>query len=268
MKLKAKAKINLSLNITGVKNGYHELESVVTEISLADDVYFKKSDAISVKYKNFDIPPEKDNALKALKEFYTLYGKGAEIVIRKKIPLKSGLGGSSADAVGVLKALKILYPEVGEEALKEIAVKCGSDCLVQYTGGLSVMRGRGESVQLIEFDKKLYFIVVPVESGVDTAKCFSLFDSGEKEGFIDNNRLIEGLKRGEKTLLGNCLTSPAKRLNPRIKEAEELLKRLCGVVNMSGSGSAVYALFYSKAQAKKTLKKVRKKYPSAFLCEN
>lgn len=268
MKLKAKAKINLSLNITGVKNGYHELESVVTEISLADDVYFKKSDEISVKYKNFDIPPEKDNALKALKEFYAVYGKGAEIVIRKKIPIKSGLGGSSADAVGVLKALKILYPETDEGVLKEIAKKCGSDCLVQYTGGLSVMRGRGESVQPIEFDKKLYFLVLTVDGGVDTAKCFSLFDSSEKVGFIDNNRLIDGLKRGEKVFLGNCLTFPAKKLNPRIKEAEELLKGLYDVVNMSGSGSAIYALFYSKTQAKKMLKEVRKKYPSAFLCEN
>lgn len=268
MKIKAKAKINLSLNITGVKNGYHELESVVTEISLADDVYFKKSDEISVKYKNFSVPQEKDNAFKALKEFYSIFGKGAKIAIRKKIPVKSGLGGSSADAVGVLKALKILYPETDENALKEIAKKCGSDCLVQYVGGLTIMRGRGESVEPIKFNKKLYFIIVPVEGGVDTANCFGLFDSGEKSGFIDNNRLIEGLKGGEKVKTGNCLNAPAEKLNPLIKEVKDFLKESCEIVNMSGSGSAVYALFYEKRQAKKTLKKIKKTYPSAFISEN
>lgn len=268
MRVKAKAKINLSLNITGVKNGYHELESVVTEISLADDVYFKKSDEISVKYKNFSVPQEKDNAFKALKEFYAVFGKGAKIIIRKKIPVKSGLGGSSADAVGVLKALKSLYPETDESLLKEIALKCGSDCLVQYVGGLSVMKGRGEIVEPIEFDKKLYFVIIPVEGGVDTANCFSLFDSGEKKGFIDNNRLIEGLKRGEKVKIDNCLSIPAKKINPLISEAEDFLKENCDLVNMSGSGSAVYATFYEKRYAKKVYKVIKKKYPSAIICEN
>ena len=111
MKIKAKAKINLTLKIVGEKDGYHMLESVVTEIALCDYIWAKKSDDISVKYKNsnFSIPNEYDNAYKACKLFKEEFGFGGNIVIEKHIPEKAGLGGSSADAVGVIKALKKLY---------------------------------------------------------------------------------------------------------------------------------------------------------------
>ena len=268
MKIKAKAKINLSLNVLGVKNGYHELESLVTEITLVDEIKIKKSKALSVKYKNFNVPCQKDNAYKTLKAFYDQTKLGATAIIEKKIPLSSGLGGSSADSVGIINGLKKLYPFVDESVFNSIIVSSGSDCPVQYAGGTNLMRGRGEKVESVKLKNKLYFAVIACDGGVDTAKCFSLYDSGEKKGFIDNNRLIAGLNDKKRVELDNCLKYPAKMLNENIEKCETYLFKFSPMVNMSGSGSAVYATFYKKSQAKKAVKKLKREFPNCFYCES
>lgn len=268
MKIKAKAKINLSLNVLGVQNGYHELESLVTEISLADEIKIKKSNEISVKYKNFNVSCQKDNAFKTLKAFFDQTKLGAKVVIKKKIPLSSGLGGSSADSVGIINGLKKLYPFVEEKIFYSIIESSGSDCPVQYAGGANLMRGRGEKVERVNLKNKLYFAVISCDGGVDTAKCFSLYDSGEKKGFIDNNRLIAVLNDKKSIELDNCLKYPARTLNKNIEKCENLLKEYSPMVNMSGSGSAVYAVFYKKSQAKKAVKELRKNFSNCFYCES
>lgn len=268
MKIKAKAKINLSLNVLGVKNGYHELESLVTEISLADEIKIKKSNKICVKYKNFNVSNQNDNAFKTLKAFYEKTKLGATVIIKKKIPLSSGLGGSSADSVGIINGLKKLYPFVEEKVFYSIIETSGSDCPVQYAGGTNLMRGRGEVIENVKLKNKLFFTVIACEGGVDTAKCFSLYDSGEKKGFIDNNRLIVALNDKKRIKLDNCLKYPAMALNENIEKCEKRLAEFSPMVNMSGSGSAVYAVFYKKSQAKKTVKKLKKEFSNCFYCES
>ena len=85
VKIKAKAKINLSLNIVGEKEGYHLLDSVVTEIGLGDILYVESSDKISVTYDNgFCVEEEKDNTIKTIKAFMQEFNVGAVKVFVKK----------------------------------------------------------------------------------------------------------------------------------------------------------------------------------------
>ena len=108
--LKALAKINLFLDITGVRNdGYHFIESVFQTISIYDIVVLKLNDSndITISINDINVPSnEKNIAYKAAK-FFLNYIKtdkiGVDIYIEKNIPNQAGLGGGSSDAAAVLK---------------------------------------------------------------------------------------------------------------------------------------------------------------------
>ena len=115
VKIKSYAKVNLTLEITGVENGYHTLNSLVASIDLYDLLVIKKRkgalSSITMKGMGSEsIPPEKNNALKAAEAFSQTFGTdGADITVYKNIPIGAGLGGSSADVVGVINGMAKLY---------------------------------------------------------------------------------------------------------------------------------------------------------------
>ena len=112
MKIKACAKINLTLDIVGKRNdGYHLIDSVFQSVNLFDEVCVEKSDGITVKCSVGSIDNNDNIVCKAAEKFfeYTKISGGAAIEIKKHIPLASGLGGGSADAAAVITALNRLY---------------------------------------------------------------------------------------------------------------------------------------------------------------
>ena len=140
-RVKAYAKINLSLNVYQSENGYHALDSVVTTIDLYDTITVskRKDDKMNVVMRGIGeefLYGENNNAYKAAKLFQQTFAtKGADITVIKNIPISGGLGGSSADVAGVLKALKKLYAV--EEDVKPLADKLGSDSGYLLTGGFA-----------------------------------------------------------------------------------------------------------------------------------
>lgn len=153
---KAYAKVNLTLDILGVKDGYHQLDSLVIALDLYDLITVKKRKDGKIRVfsrgeGSESIPEEKNNAFKAAVAFQSEFScGGAEISVFKNIPVGAGLGGSSADAAGVLRAMKKLFcivpsPE-NERKILAIADGTGSDVRAMYTGGTCRMRGRGETV--------------------------------------------------------------------------------------------------------------------------
>ena len=115
VKIKAYAKINLTLEIEGMENGYHLLDSLVASVDIFDLLVLKKRkgrlSAVTMHGMGSEsIPPERNNALKAAEEFSAEFGTdGADITVFKNIPIGTGLGGSSADISGVLKGMARLY---------------------------------------------------------------------------------------------------------------------------------------------------------------
>ena len=155
-KEKAYAKVNLTLDILGVKDGYHLLDSLVIALDLYDLITVKKRKDGKIRVfsrgeGSESIPEEKNNAYKAAVAFQSEFScGGAEISVFKNIPVGAGLGGSSADAAGALRAMKKLFgvapsPE-NERKILAIADGTGSDVRAMYTGGACRMRGRGETV--------------------------------------------------------------------------------------------------------------------------
>lgn len=252
-RVKSFAKLNLTLRVTGVKDGYHMLDSLVTTVDLYDAITVKKrrDKLVSVSMRGCgseSIPFDKNNAVKAAELFIERYGVcGADITVYKNIPMGSGLGGSSADSAGVINALSKLHKINDPVGMKLIADLTGSDTRYMLDGGYARLYGRGNEVERLQSDLKLNFLLLVPDGGVSSGKCFEKFDlSGGLGG--DSDGACAALSAGDKRALcknmNNALAPAAKSLSPDIGVAfGELLSFDPLAVNMTGSGSGVYAVF-------------------------
>ena len=250
--LRAFAKVNLSLNITGkAPNGMHELDSVMMSVDKFDTltVTERADDKISVKFTNADIPVDNNTAYKAAHAVCSKLGRGVDIVIEKGIPMGAGLGGSSADGAAVLRALDVLYrlPERGID-MRNVALSVGSDVPFMLTGGLARVRGTGDDLFFIENKLNLFMVgLMPCE--VSTARAYAVFDEINASGAhtpTDTEKLCDCLLAGENKALdylGNALYAPAVKIAPEISACADKLKAFGATVNMTGSGGTVLGYF-------------------------
>ena len=253
----AYAKVNFTLDILGREGGYHLLDSLVSTVSLFDSVTAtaRTDGKTTVSFTGVGaegIPP-RNNALRAAEAFSDAFSMaGADITIDRKIPVGAGLGSSSADAAGVLRARAALYGISDTVRLKAIADSLGSDTGYLLTGGWARMTGRGEQIAPIADMPALSLLLLIPSAGVSTPQCFAAFDrraetfSPLTEKAIDCLR-AEGAKGAH--AFGNALTGAAEELNPEVavllSEAAKLSEYGFG---MTGSGSACYAVFPSQEE--------------------
>ena len=182
IRVRSYAKINLSLDVLGVRDGYHLIDSVVTTIDICDIIAVKKrkDELVSITMRGMgseDIPYERNNAVKAAEAFISAYSTtGADITVWKNIPMGAGLGGSSADAAGVLNALGALYGVDDAVGIKAIADSLGSDTGYMLTGGYARISGRGEIVRPLGCDLKLDLALIIPSSGVSTGTAMPLME--------------------------------------------------------------------------------------------
>ena len=270
-KVKVYAKINLTLDVGGVDNGYHNIKSLVTSIGLYDEITLTKRQDRKITLKNVGIDPKcavvDNNAYKTAKLFKEKYNtSGVDIVINKNIPVASGLGGSSADVAGVLKAMDVLFD--GEHDLTEIANAIGSDCAYMLEGGYAVIGGRGEQVEQIDSNAKFYLIIMTAESGLSSREAYKEFDKQGVSYPPVTATAVENLlsdKKGEFIkLIRNDLYSASSAKVPEIKQNLEILSSVAPSV-MSGSGSSVCAVFLDKTARDTAYRALRKKYKDKII---
>ena len=255
IRLRAFAKVNLSLNITGRDEvrGMHTLDSVMMSVDAFDTVTVtpREDSDIRVKFIGADsVPAENNTAHKAAKAVQDIIGgNGFDITVEKGIPIGAGLGGSSADGAAVLRALDVLYrlPERGVD-MRSVALSVGSDVPFMLTGGLARVTGFGEQLFFIENKLKL-FIVGLMGGGVSTAAAYKKFDelyTGFSHCPTDNEKLCDLLLDGDPKAIehmGNALYEPAACLSPEIKRNAELLASYGGAVCLTGSGGMMLGYF-------------------------
>ena len=227
------AKINTCLKIMGVKDNMHTLDSTMQSIDLFDTLTVEPSD---VDIIDIDIAVENNTVVKAINAFRNAYGaKCVKVSVTKRIPIGAGLGGSSADAAGMLVALSKLNGISLEKIIKDgIALKVGSDVPFMLTGGCAKVTGTGNAIERVEVKDEVYLIVVP-NSFVSTKDAYRLYD----EVGADKDAI-------------NDLTKAAKLLNKDIQRCEDLLNESNAErVFMSGSGSAVVGVFKTVKDAER-----------------
>lgn len=253
VRVKAHAKLNLTLSVTGKEGGYHLIDSLACMTDLCDSVVAKKRNDGRVRVEMHGlgseyIPPEENNAVKAAELYTRTFGTGgADITVYKNIPMGGGLGGSSADAAGVMRAMAMLYGAGSESRLKALCDELGSDAGYMFTGGFARIGGRGEKVRALSCAAKLYFLLLMPGEGVSTAKCYARYDLAPVS-FARTEEAVRALLSGDiralGKALGNDLYPAASALNPQVAMAVEELSAFSPLgVSMTGSGSGVFALF-------------------------
>ncbi|MCH4153668.1 MAG: 4-(cytidine 5'-diphospho)-2-C-methyl-D-erythritol kinase [Saccharofermentans sp.] len=272
----ANAKVNLFLRICGrLQNGYHKLYTVMQELDFCDDITVNidsgRMSGIEVICRGrSDIDPRKNLCYKAADRFYSQMSKKytdnrfvspfTEIEITKRIPSEAGMGGGSSDAAAVLVVLQEHFNNpFTEDELSRIAVNVGADVPFFLYGGTCLCEMVGEVVTPLASLAGMDILVVKPEKGVSTPDCFAriddkpsgTFDAGIYSGFTDalsverqtNTDKLEAILRFKDCLI-NDLQEPAAEFVPQINDIVDLLYDAgasCAV--MSGSGSAVFALF-------------------------
>lgn len=276
--VKANAKINLLLDVTGIKkNGYHSLFTVMQSISLGDTVTVEKTNGndITVSCTVPGVPTDSRNIVyKCADKFFQYAGitenKGVHIHIDKVTPFCAGMGGGSADGAAVLVALnKIFNTNYPEKILCRIGVKVGADIPFCIVGGTALALDTGAVVAPLPDVEGYSIVVVKPEDGVSTKEAYEAVDALENMKHPKNQAMLEYLADGD--------TENALKLCSNVfEQALEVpgrvdIKNICnnnGAVAscMTGSGSAVYGIFKEKAQAEKTAEELKTKFTNVFIC--
>ena len=283
-KIKAFAKINLTLDITGRReDGYHLLRSVMQQIYPCDLVEVKKADSISLKLfcdnepgsSHEVVPADRRNiAWKAAELILKEAGidSGVEITLKKSIPAAAGLAGGSTDAAAVLKGVNELY-EIGYDTDKlcELGVKLGADVPFCIRGGTAMAEGIGDKLTPLPTPDKAYILLVKPPIAVSTKEVYEAYDALEPSEREDKSgRLEKLLKEGKADPAGVCgclmnvLADVTEAQHPMIKEIREKMTELGAEgALMSGSGPTVFGIFSDGEKAKEAFKRMTDLYPDA-----
>ena len=261
----AHAKINWALNITGRRpDGYHLLDMVMQTISLCDDLRFEAAEALSL-WVNGVAAGEDNLVLKAARALNRRAGanRGARIELTKRIPVRAGLGGGSADCAAALRALNALWGlELSDAELLALGETLGADVPFCLTGGLAVVRGIGEDITPVAQAPAIPLVLVVPGGGLSTGAVFSLWDSGGfPEVQLDTFALAQAVAARRlpdiDRLNANALTAPAVSLMPEIAALIDRMRALgAGAAFMTGSGSAVVGAFETPEAAAAAAKKI------------
>ena len=255
----ARAKINLTLDILGVRaDGYHEVSMIMQTIELADELELKKtSSGINFKMNSEEIVggenipvDEKNLAWRAAKEFQKFCGKdfGVEISLIKKIPVAAGLAGGSTDAAAVIRGMNRLYEtNLTESELCKIGERVGSDIPFCIIGGTCLAEGRGEILTHLAPIKNFSVVLAKPPGEISTAWAYKTYDENPSKIHPPNKEIIGQFERGEYDAafknFYNVLEDVALKKIPAIADLKSrMLAAGAKVALMSGSGATVFAL--------------------------
>ena len=263
------AKINIGLRLMSIRNdGFHNIESIFFPINLFDilEVFIAKnhqSEKIKINYSGDTQLISNDLCIKA----YNLLDKdfnlpSVEVFLHKNIPIGSGLGGGSSNAVSMLKLLNDLFKlNLNHKQLLNYCSKLGSDCSFFLLNKPSFVTGLGDVINSkIKFSLKDYkLILVFPAKFLSTSKVFKnvvnkidLIKENNKKPdlfckILSNNFSIDFWKNN----LINDLENTSFKYIPEIKKIKEKLYEMGAIyASMSGSGASVYGIFSKKKHIK------------------
>jgi 4-diphosphocytidyl-2-C-methyl-D-erythritol kinase len=253
MKLRAPAKVNLSLRILGRRpDGFHDIESLMTPISLADEITVETGIGQGVRVHCDDpaIPQDDSNlAAVAARQFHAHTGIRfkARIDIRKVTPSGAGLGGGSSDAAAVLVALDSVFEtHLGPTGLEKIAANIGSDVPFFIRRVPAWARGRGERIEPAAALEPLTLVLLKPPFGVETPWAYKRWaDSRELAGVDYAPQRWRGIE------FVNDLERPAFEKYPFLALMKAWLREQpeCRAALMSGSGSTMFGVCESRDAA-------------------
>lgn len=277
MKVKAAAKINLMLDVTGIlPNGYHSLFMIMQSVNCYDTVRVDRTNSNEIKIVTSDerVPTDEKNiAYKAAKAFFE-YNKmdtdcGIEIEIEKKIPMAAGLAGGSADGAGVIFALNSLFDtRLPLFTLCEIGEKVGADVPFSLHGGTALCTDIGGVIAPLPALSDCYIVLCKPDMDVSTLGAYKQIDEAPRIRHCDRNAMLFAMKNRDYSLMCKKAANVFEQVievpaRPYIKSA----MKKCGaeLSLMSGSGPTVYGVFKNKDDAEKCVNALKKEFSNVIL---
>lgn len=250
MRLKANCKINLGLNVLRKReDGYHDLETVMLPVKGLYDVLDVEAIDSGVEFTGVgievDCPEDKNLCVRAVRLMQSRYAIGGVAVrLDKRVPFGAGLGGGSSDATAVIMAINEIYAlGLDRPTLASLAAELGSDTPFFVYNRPMLCEGRGEIMSEVEVDLRgLWLVVVKPPFGVSTGEAYS----GVKPR-IPDYRLTSLIDKPIEQWQGSVVNDFEPHIllaHPTIATLkEELLRSGALYASMSGSGSALFALY-------------------------
>lgn len=275
------AKLNLTLDVLDRRpDGYHNLSSVMQTISIRDDVelILNDSDRWSLICDREDVPKDETNLAWCAAEvfFQTLGGRpdGLEIRLTKRIPSGAGLGGGSADAAAVLRALNRWreYP-LSVYALCELGAQVGSDVPFCVLCGTALVEGRGERLTKLADAPEMFYVVCKPKLSFSTPELYRKLDETHVTRHPDAQQMQSALLSGDLEAVGKALGNVFEEAvvldNPEINYIKSIFMTYGAYgAQMTGSGSAVFGIFDSFEYAAVACMMLKENYSEVFIAKN
>ncbi len=259
--IEAYAKINLFLEVKGKRdNGYHDIESIMMQIPLCDTVELEKTEnkeeiillsdsSECARVSDFDCLDPKDNlCCKAALSFFeaSAQNNGIKIKITKRIPVKSGMAGGSADAAAVLSGMNTLFGEpFSTEELCRIAASLGADIPFCIKGGTVFCTGIGEIMKTVPSKAELHGIVtLEKDTKLSTGAAYDMVDKNTEREYRSASWLAVALINGEvHEVAKECYNIFGLSCGYSDTAAKILLKNGALNATLNGAGPSVFGIF-------------------------
>ena len=264
--LKSYSKLNIQLGVLGLyKSNLHKIESLVTFANIYDLIYISETKSKYHKVKFFGkfgkgIPKENTifKLLKIIDNMKLLNGRKFSIRIKKKIPLKSGMGGGSMNAATILNFLmKKNYFRLSKKQANDLCFKVGNDVILGLSQNLKILKS---NKKIINLKKKIkyFLVIIKPNFGCDTGKIFRKVKKFSKPKF--NNKNLNYSKN--LSFFKNDLENVAFKQYPVLSNIKKTLLNMPNIqfARMTGSGSSIVGYFATKKDSLAALKNIKKKY--------
>tara|TARA_B100000212_G_scaffold148888_1_gene111897 strand:+ start:1088 stop:1930 length:843 start_codon:yes stop_codon:yes gene_type:complete len=265
--IRSYAKINLALNVIKKISNFHKIESIVSFISLHDEILIKKIKSknhiisFTGKFsKNIGKINTVSNLLNILDNKKLLKNNKFKIKIKKNIPVQAGLGGGSMNAASILNYLiKKKIIKINQRQIESICKLVGSDVLLGLNSTNTVINYKNE-IKRFNNKQKIYTLIIKPTTGCSTKRVYAKVRKFDKPKFTKPNKQMFNLQFLKK--MTNSLEPIVFSMHRKLKSIKFFLERYtCAeFVRMTGSGSAIVAYFYSKENCDKAKRHFNKKY--------
>ncbi len=270
--LKARAKINLTLDVTGKRDdGYHELKMIMQTLELHDKIYIKKIYRPYIKIKsNLEwLPNDNRNlAYKAAEIIRTKYNikSGVFIELNKSIPVAAGLAGGSSDCAAVLYGMNLLFRlKISRREMAEMALSLGSDVPYCLMRGTALAEGRGEILTKLPPCPEAWIVLAKPPMSLSTAAVYKAFDKAECSFHPDTEMVITCIQNRDLTgiaeNISNVLEQASIPMCPMIDDIKKSFIRTGAMgAMMSGSGPTVFGIFDERDKAVQSADIIKKEF--------
>lgn len=276
----AYAKLNLTLDVLGKRqDGYHDLQSVMQTISIRDDVEVDVGTGKpwTIQCSQPGIPEDDTNLAWKAAEVYCRAMKkdpgGISIRITKRIPSQAGLGGGSADAAAVLRALNRHYGQpLSRLALAELGAEVGSDVPFCTLTGTAMVEGRGERLRPLPDMPDCVFVVCKPDFSVSTPELYKAIDSVAIPQRPDNQAMERALISGDLKAIADQVYNVFDPVVTKDHLELNYIKSICNSYGslgqqMTGSGSAVFAILPEFEYAAVVCSMLKDNFPGIFIAK-